>query len=163
MTVMACEDSVTVGLAGGARRMETMKREDGGAQATTELLIDSGAPEADAERRRAFRRKLPFGRGAVLMVEDRAHIVGVADLSETGAFVSTRAPVQAGETHRLKLLVLPERIEVTLRAEVVRVAQDENESENHPRGVALRFVNVDERSLRSLRTYVAREPKRRSA
>jgi hypothetical protein len=97
------------------------------------------------------------------MVDDRAHIVGVADLSETGAFVSTRAPVVAGETHLLKLLVLPERIEVNLNAEVVRVAQEDDESENHPRGVALRFVDVDERSLRSLRMYVAREPKRRTA
>jgi hypothetical protein len=139
-----------------------MTRDDGGAQATTAACIDSDAIP-DAERRRAFRRKLPFGRGAVLLVDNRAHIVGVADLSETGAFVSTRAPVQAGETHHLKLLVLPERIEVTLQAEVVRVAQDENESDHHPRGVALRFVDVDERSLRSLRMYVAREPRRRTA
>jgi hypothetical protein len=136
-----------------------MTREDDGAQTAAAVSIDSEEALA-AERRRAFRRKLPFGRGAVLMVEERAHIVGVADLSETGAFVSTRAPVRAGETHVLKLLVLPERIEVALRAEVVRVAQDENESENHPRGVALRFIDVDDRSRRSLRMYVAREPKR---
>lgn len=139
-----------------------MIRDDGGVQLETAVSTHSeGSPES--ERRRAFRRKLPFGRGAVLMVEDRAHIVGVADLSETGAFVSTRAPVEAGDSHLLKLLVLPERIEVSVKALVVRIAQDENESEHHPRGVALRFVDVDERSLRSLRMYVAREPKARTA
>jgi hypothetical protein len=139
-----------------------MTRDDGVARTTTAASTDAGQ-EPDAERRRAFRRKLPFGRGAILMVEDRAHIVGVADLSETGAFVSTRAPVEEGETHLLKLLLLPERIDVALKVEIVRVAQEANESDNHPRGVALRFVDVDERSLRSLRMYVARDPDRRTA
>jgi hypothetical protein len=112
------------------------------------------------ERRRAFRRSLPFGRGAVLLVGDRAHIVGVADVSETGAYLTTRAPVATGESHLLKLLILPDRVEVTLRAEVVRVAQSSDESLGHPRGVAVRFVEPDEESVAHLRAFVAREPRR---
>ena len=124
----------------------------GGHEAVTD---DSGS-----ERRRAFRRKLPFGRGAVLVVGERAHIVGVADVSVTGAYLSTHAPVAVGETHVLKLLILPERVELALRAEVVRVAQAEHESPQHPRGVAVRFLEPDPDSLARLSAFVAREPRR---
>jgi hypothetical protein len=113
-----------------------------------------------AERRRAFRRTLPFGRGAVLVVGERAHIVGLADVSVTGAYLSTHAPVAVGETHVLKLLILPERVELALQAEVVRVAQAEHESPQHPRGVAVRFLEPDPDSLARLQAFVAREPKR---
>jgi hypothetical protein len=113
------------------------------------------------ESRRAFRRKLPFGRGAVLMVGERAHIVGLADVSVTGAYLSTRAPVSAGEAHVLKLLLLPARVEVSLRAEVVRTSLAEHESSDHPRGVAVRFLDVDEGSRELLRSFVDQEPRRR--
>ena len=111
-----------------------------------------------APNRAAFRRKLPFGRGAVLQVKDRAHIVGVADLSITGAFLSTRAPVSVGETHVLRLLILPERIELSIQAEVVRLAQAATESEHHPRGVGVRFVDLDDEVREHLAFYVARKP-----
>jgi hypothetical protein len=113
------------------------------------------------ESRRAFRRKLPFGRGAVLMVGERAHIVGLADVSVTGAYLSTRAPVSAGEAHVLKLLLLPARVEVSLRAEVVRTCLAEHESPDHPRGVAVRFLDLDEGSRELLRSFVDHEPRRR--
>jgi len=121
-----------------------------------EVVID----DSGSERRRAFRRKLPFGRGAVLLVGERAHIVGVADVSVTGAYLSTHAPVAVGETHVLKLLILPERVELALQAEVVRVAQAAHESPQHPRGVAVRFLDTDPDSLSRLSAFVAREPKR---
>lgn len=114
----------------------------------------------DAERRRAFRRKLPFGRGAILSVHDRDHIVGLADISVTGAYLTARAPVKAGEVHLLKVLLLPSRIELALNVEVVRVSLVDPESPNHPRGVAVRFVDVDERQLSLLQAFVAREPPR---
>ncbi len=113
-----------------------------------------------AERRRAFRRKLPFGRGAVLVVGERSHIVGVADVSVTGAYLTTRAPVAAGETHLLKLLLLPSRVEIALRAEIVRVSLAAHESPDHPRGVAVRFLDMDEASRAELEAFVAREPRR---
>ena len=115
---------------------------------------------AGAERRRAFRRKLPFGRGAVLVVGERSHIVGVADVSVTGAYLTTRAPVAAGETHLLKLLLLPSRVEIELRAEIVRVSLAAHESPDHPRGVAVRFLDVDQASRAELEAFVAREPRR---
>ncbi len=131
----------------------------------TQAGVEAGGHEivtddSGSERRRAFRRKLPFGRGAVLLVGARAHIVGVADVSVTGAYLSTRAPVAVGETHLLKLLILPERVELALRAEVVRVAQAEHESPQHPRGVAVRFLEPEPDSLARLQAFVAREPKR---
>jgi hypothetical protein len=118
----------------------------------------AGTGASEDERRRAYRRKLPFGRGAVLHVGERSHIVGVADLSVTGAFLVTRAPVSVGETHVLKLLILPERVELALQAEVVRLAQAGDESNGHPRGVAVRFPGIDETSRGFLERYVAREP-----
>ena len=108
------------------------------------------------ERRRALRRKLPFGRGAVMVVGDRAHIVGLADVSVTGAYLSTRAPVAKGETHLLRLLLLPDTVEVEIKAEIVRVAQVELESQDHPRGVAVRFVEMNEQAIGKLQAFIAR-------
>lgn len=108
------------------------------------------------ERRRAFRRKLPFGRGAVLLIGERAHIVGLADLSVTGAYLSTRAPLGVGDRHVLRLLLLPDTVEIELSAEVVRVAQVELESPDHPRGAAVRFVDLDEKAAERLRAFIAR-------
>jgi hypothetical protein len=122
-----------------------------------EVIVDSSG----SERRRAFRRKLPFGRGAVLMVGERAHIVGIADVSVTGAYLTTRAPVSAGETHVLKVLLLPARVEVALPVEIVRVSLADHESADHPRGVAVRFVGLDGTSSALLEAFVTREPRRR--
>jgi len=108
------------------------------------------------ERRRALRRKLPFGRGAVLVVGDRAHIVGLADVSVTGAYLTTRAPVTRGETHVLRLLLLPDTIELELQAEIVRVAQVDVESPDHPRGVAVRFQDLNEKAVARLRAFIGR-------
>jgi hypothetical protein len=114
-----------------------------------------GGDDGGAERRRAFRRKLPFGRGAVLVVGERAHIVGLADVSVTGAYLMTRAPLTAGETHVLKLLGTRAQVELVLRVEVVRVSLAEHESTAHPRGVAVHFVDVDEPTRRHLEAFVA--------
>jgi len=137
-----------------------MRDDDAGGRAVAggqAMVSDSPGVES----RRAFRRKLPFGRGAVLMVGERAHIVGLADVSVTGAYLSTRAPVSAGEAHVLKLLLLPARVEVSLRAEVVRTCLAEHESPDHPRGVAVRFLDLDEGSRELLRSFVDHEPRRR--
>jgi c-di-GMP-binding flagellar brake protein YcgR len=136
-----------------------MRDDDSGERSVTggeEVVIDSSG----AERRRAFRRKLPFGRGAVLVVGDRAHIVGLADVSVTGAYLTTRAPVSAGEAYVLKLLLLPARVEVALPVEVARVSIAEHESAHHPRGVAVRFLHLDERARELLQSFVYRQPRR---
>jgi hypothetical protein len=119
-----------------------------------ERLIDASGNE----RRRALRRKLPFGRGAVMLIGDRAHIVGLADVSVTGAYLSTRAPVAKGETHVLRLLLLPDTVEVEIKVEIVRVAQVELESQDHPRGVAVRFVEMNEQAIGKLQAFIARSP-----
>jgi hypothetical protein len=109
------------------------------------------------ERRRALRRKLPFGRGAVLVVGDRAHIVGLADVSVTGAYLSTRAPVSVGGTYLLRLLLLPDTIELELQVVIVRVAQADVESPDHPRGVAVRFLDPAAKAIGQLQAFIARK------
>jgi hypothetical protein len=136
-----------------------MALNDDGSGPREETVID----DSGGERRRAFRRRLPFGRGAVLMVGDRSHIVGVADLSTTGAYLTSRAPVAAGETHVLRLLILPSRVAVALKVEIIRVAANDHESLDHPRGVAVRFVDLDEEMRRLLATFIAREPRSKAA
>jgi hypothetical protein len=121
---------------------------------------DSVDDQSGGERRRACRRKLPFGRGAILSVGDRVHIVGLADVSVTGAYLTARAPVKAGEVHLLTVLLLPSRIEIALKVEVVRVSLADPESPDHPRGVAVRFIDVDARQRALLQTFVARLPPR---
>jgi hypothetical protein len=122
--------------------------------------VMGNVPATGAERRRALRRKLPFGRGAVLDVDGRSHIVGVADVSVTGAYLSTRATVSVGETHQLRLLILPDRAELVLPARIVRVCQIADESSGHPRGVAVQFVDLDAASRRRLEAFVTREPRK---
>ena len=134
-----------------------MTRDDSG---NTSETAASGHASSGARppHRAAFRRRLPFGRGAVLQVGERAHIVGVSDISVTGAFLSTRAPVSVGETHIFRLLVLPERVEISIKAEIVRLAQTANESSHHPRGVGVRFIDLDDHVREYLAFYVARKP-----
>jgi hypothetical protein len=120
-----------------------------------EVLTDTSG----GERRRAFRRRLPIGRGAVLEVGERSHIVGLADVSVTGAYLMTRAPVAEGEAHVLRVLSLPTRVELSLKVEIVRVSLADHESPNHPRGVAVRFLDLDEPSRRFLEALIAREPR----
>jgi hypothetical protein len=139
-----------------------MLRDDAGDEALT-AEDDGMGDQPGEERRRALRRRLPFGRGAILSVRDRTHIVGLADVSVTGAYLTARAPVEPGEIHFLKVLLLPSRIEIALKVEVVRVSMADPESPNHPRGVAVRFVDVDERQLALLQAFVAREPPRAPA
>lgn len=134
-----------------------MAQDSGGIQLAARAS-EGEETSADAERRRALRRKLPFGRGAILEIGDRTHIVGLADVSVTGAYVTTRAPLTVGDTHVLRLLIVPERIEMALQAEVVRVAQSEHESKDHLRGAAVRFLEVDAETRERLQDFVARGP-----
>jgi hypothetical protein len=136
-----------------------MLRDDADEETGTEPMGE--IPTTDVGRLRAFRRKLPFGRAALLVVDARTHIVGLADLSVTGAYLTTRAPVSVGETHLLRLLVLPARVELVLKAEVVRVSQVAGESGDHPRGVAVRFHDVDAGSRERLQSFVLRETRLR--
>lgn len=134
-----------------------MTRDDSGNTSETSASSHTSSG-ARPPHRAAFRRRLPFGRGAVLQVGERAHIVGVSDISVTGAFLSTRAPVSVGETHIFRLLVLPERVEISIKAEIVRLAQTANESSHHPRGVGVRFIDLDDHVREYLAFYVARKP-----
>ena len=94
--------------------------DEAGGQAVTsgeEVVVDGSG----AERRRAFRRKLPFGRGAVLVVGERAHIVGIADVSVTGAYLTTRAPSRPATRTSSSCSSCPP-VELALPRRVVRVA-----------------------------------------
>ena len=100
----------------------------------------------------------------MLVVGERRHVVGVADVSVTGAYLTTRAPLEAGEEHLLRLLLLPDTVEVELRAEVVRIAQAEHELLQHPRGVAVRFLAPDPLAVEKLAAFVAqRIPDKRTS
>jgi hypothetical protein len=118
-----------------------------------ECVVDASGQE----RRRALRRRLPFGRGAVLLVGERPHIVGLADLSVGGAFLRTSATaiVAVGERHVLRLLLLPDRTEFEIQAEVVRVVESQ-ESDDHPRGVAVRFLDTDEPLRQKILAFIER-------
>ena len=103
---------------------------------------------------RAERRKLPLGRGATLLVGGRTHIVGLSDLSGTGAYLVTGAAAAVGDELVLKLFVLPGSVGLAVRARVVRVVPGGQEQDHHPRGLAVEFVDVDEAGRARLESYV---------
>lgn len=109
-------------------------------------------------RARAPRRKMPLGRGAVLVVDGRTHIVGVADVSLTGAFLTTRAPVAPGKVCELRLAPVAGRVQLGLCARVVRLAQGGEEASHHPRGVAVEFVGLAPEVQELLAGYVGQGP-----
>ncbi len=110
---------------------------------------------------RARRRALPFGQAAVLVAQGREHIVGLADVSATGAFVVTRVSLPLAHEVVLKLLLLPGRRELRLPARVVRVAQTGEESPQHPHGLAVQFGATDGPSRQALEDFVNRAPNRK--
>jgi hypothetical protein len=129
-------------------------------QATT---WGSGVEErkGGAERRRAQRRELPFGRGAVLSCGGRNHIVGLADVSVTGAYVTTQAPLAEGALCTLAISIPFDHPELRLQALVVRVVEPTKWPQARRRGLALQFEDVDEASLARLRVFVERMMLRR--
>ena len=116
----------------------------------------SGGEGTRSRHARAPRRKLPLGRGAVLVVAGRTHIVGMADVSVTGAYLTTRAPVVEGDMCQLKVAPVPGRVQLALRVRVVRIAQSGEESGHHPRGVAVEFVGLEPDTSELLASYVGR-------
>jgi Tfp pilus assembly protein PilZ len=112
-----------------------------------------------AERRQKSRRSLPFGRGAVLQISDRSHVVGLADLSEGGALVLTRASASVGDTGLLRLSMVSRRVELALPCAVVRVVN--GPSGTPQKGLALRFVDPDPEALAAIASFVARVPRDR--
>ncbi len=103
-------------------------------------------------RLRAPRRKLPLGRGGTLLIDGRTHIVGLADLSATGAYLITRVHLRLGE--EVRLVLLPGGGELAVRAQVVRVVQDGKEDDHHPRGVAVHFLDLDRATRARLEAFV---------
>jgi hypothetical protein len=131
--------------------MQAAEQEEYGSTRTdVETYVDASGNEVS----RPLRRRMPFGRGAVLVIGGRTHVVGLADVSVTGAYLTTRADVAAGESHLLRLLLLPDTTEVELRVEIVRVVQGEHESPGHPRGVAVRFVETQDVVTRKLLAFI---------
>lgn len=118
-----------------------------------EVAVSSDGGEGSVGTRpRAPRRKLPLGRGATLLVDGRTHIVGLADLSASGAYLITRVHLRLGE--EVRLVVVPGGGELALRAQVVRVVQGSEERSHHPRGVAVRFLELDEAARARLDGFV---------
>src|SRR5262245_14034490 len=106
------------------------------------------------DQRRSPRRKLPFGRTAVLEIDGRAHLVALVDVSVTGAYLATRSAVPKSGSLRLRIR-LPQTGELLMPCEFVR-----NESGDHPvkgrrAGIGVRFVGVDAATLRQLQRFVS--------
>jgi hypothetical protein len=107
---------------------------------------------------RAARRRLPFGRSARLTAGHRTHIVGLGDVSTSGAYLITRVELQVGGEHELRLVLPPTLADIVLRVRVVRLVRAGEEGPHHPRGAAVQFVDLDPDTRAGLETLV--EPDR---
>lgn len=113
---------------------------DDGPDADTASVSSSGSGSPE-DRRRGRRRRLPFGRGAVLESLVASHVVAVVDLSIGGAYLATRATVFPGQSLTLRL-VLVGGGELRLPCEVVRVCPSRSAPDGFPPGVAIRFQEL---------------------
>jgi hypothetical protein len=116
------------------------------------MSADGG--EAGAAGSRAPRRRLPLGRGARLVVKGRFHLVGIGDLSVSGAYLITRLPLQVGEEHELRLLLLPSLSEMPLKVRVVRVITQSQAGMHHPQGLAVQFLQLKSETRARLAAFV---------
>ncbi len=110
--------------------------------------------ENGSDRRESPRRELPFGRGVVLAVAGREHVVRLVDLGRGGAFLSTGKTLQipAGSALCLRLRVAALSSELRLTCELVRVLPQRS---GRPAGVAVRFQDLDRETLERLDRFVA--------
>jgi hypothetical protein len=115
--------------------------------------IDSGQP-GSGMKPRAARRKLPLGRGATLVAGDRTHIVGLADLSSTGAYLVTGIAASPGDEFSVRLFVLPGQSGLAVRVRVVRVVRGSSEQQHHRGGLAVEFLDLDEESRARIEGFV---------
>jgi hypothetical protein len=101
----------------------------------------SGASGSPEDRRRGRRRRLPFGRGAVLESTVSSHVVAVVDLSVGGAYLATRATVFPGQSLTLRLVLIGGG-ELRIPCEVVRVCPRGEAPDGFPPGVAIHFQEL---------------------
>ena len=123
------------------------------------MLADDGGRQGGDERAgglrpRAARRRLPLGRGATLTVGDRTHIVGLSDLSATGAYLATGVSVAVGDELALHLIAVPGRSTLSVRVRVVRVVREGLEKDHHPCGLAVEFVDLAPDGRQRIESYV---------
>jgi hypothetical protein len=130
-----------------------------GYKSGVESSREVGSSGGGASPRRSERRKLPFGRGGVMRVDGRNHIVGIVDVSVGGAYLATRTAVGPSRTLCLKLR-LPSGIELSLTCTVLRVSQQADESQAHPRGIAVKFEDLDAETKAHLEEFIAIDPRR---
>jgi hypothetical protein len=122
------------------------------------MLADNGGRQGGGEhdglRPRAARRRLPLGRGATLTVGTRTHIVGLSDLSATGAYLVTGVSVAVGDELALHLFAVPGGAALSVRVRVVRVVRDGLEKDHHPCGLAVEFVGLGDDGRQRIESYV---------
>src|SRR5262245_11637170 len=89
----------------GLQLAQSLLRRPRGTATKMPKTSDAAATDqAVAERRRRSpRRKLPFGRTAVLDIAGRAHLVALVDLSVSGAYLATRSAVPKAGPLRLRI------------------------------------------------------------
>jgi hypothetical protein len=82
----------------------------------------------------------------------------MADVSVTGAYLTTRAPVVEGALYELRVAPVPGHVQLGVRVRAVRIVQSGEESGHHPRGVAVEFVGLEPGTRELLASYVGRGP-----
>jgi hypothetical protein len=119
----------------------------------TKIRADVMPATDGSERRRSPRRKLPFGRSAVLRIDERDHVVALVDVSRGGACVATRTAIPAEARLTLKLLLPSQSVELHLPCRLVRIIPHHY---GRQPGVALQFEEVASDALRRLDQFVER-------
>jgi hypothetical protein len=117
----------------------------------TKRPAETEATEEGSERRRNPRRKLPFGRSAVLRIDERDHVVALVDVSRGGACVATRTAIPPDATLLLKLLLPAQGVELRLPCQLVRIIPHHY---GRQPGVALRFEGLSADAIGRLDQFV---------
>jgi len=116
---------------------------------------EQGGTRVSREKRQSRRRRLPFGRSAVLEVDGCSHNVKLDDLSRGGALIATTVAITGAQPLVLKAFLPLGAPQARLPCQLVRVIQPRDPSEGRQHRVAVRFTDLDQKTVQQLEAFVA--------
>lgn len=78
----------------------------------------------------------------------------IYDLSEGGIYIRTKEPKPLGSTIALELRLFENEEPVRVKGKVIRIIYEKGAPKNFPPGMAVEFIDIDEKCREIIRKYI---------